>query len=329
MSIPTAPEELLTRLRGLQHLLVTSHANPDGDAIGSELGLARLLRAMGKGVTIWNADPLPTIYQPLPGSDRIHVGTEPPRGYPDRFEAVVVLECPSLDRTGLEAQLSDLSKINIDHHLGNQHYGEINWVDTAAAAVGEMVFYIAQGLKAGIDADTATCLYLAIVSDTGSFRFSNASPRAFQAAAALVADGASPERVAGWLYESRPLGMILLLPAMIETLELHNDGRLATVQLTEEMYRKAGASHSDTEGLIDYPRSIAGVDAVALFRQIDSSTYKVSMRSRSDSANVEEIARAYGGGGHRNAAGCSVSGTYEEVRDRILADFDSALRSES
>lgn len=329
MSIPTAPEELLKRVRGLQHLLVTSHANPDGDAIGSELGLARLLRGMGKGVTIWNVDPVPTIYQPLPGSDRIHVGLEPPRGYPERFEAVIVLECPGLERTGLEALLSGMSTINIDHHLGNQHYGEVNWVDSAAPAVGEMVFHLAQGLKIRLDADAATCLYLALVSDTGGFRFSNASPRAFQTAAALVADGASPELVAGWLYESRPLGMILLLPPMLETLELHTDGRLAAVQLTEEMYRKAGARHSDSEGLIDYPRSIAGVDAVALFRQLDSESYKVSMRSRADTVDVERVARRYGGGGHRNAAGCTLSGSFEEIRDRILADMDSALRSES
>ena len=334
MSIPTAPEELLKRIRGYQHLLVTSHANPDGDAIGTELGIARLLRSMGKGVTIWNADPLPTVYQPLPGSDRIHVGQEPPQGYPDHFDAVVVLECPAMERTGLTelsdpVELSDLPKLNIDHHLGNQHYGVVNWVDTSAPAVGEMVFHLAKGLKVGLDRDTATCLYLALVSDTGCFRFSNASPRAFQAAAALVAEGASPEQVAGWLYESRPLGMMRLLSSMLETLELHTDGRVATAHLTEEMYRQAGASHTDAEGLIDYPRSLAGVDAVALFRQLDSASYKVSLRSRADTVNVERIARAYGGGGHRNAAGLTLSGTYEQVRERVLADLDAALRSES
>ena len=329
MSIPTAPEPLLKRIRGYQHLLVTSHANPDGDAIGTELGIARLLRTMGKGVTIWNADPLPTVYQPLAGSDRIHVGKAPPRGYPGRFEAVVVLECPAMERTHLEAELSDLPKLNIDHHLANQHYGVVNWVDTSAPAVGEMVFHLAKGLKVALDADTATCLYLALVSDTGCFRFSNASPRAFQAAAALVADGASPEQVAGWLYESRPLGMMRLLSSMLGTLELHTDGRLATAHLTEEMYRQAGASHADAEGLIDYPRAVAGVDAVALFRQLDSASYKVSLRSRADTVNVERIARAHGGGGHRNAAGLTLSGTYEEVRERIVADLEAALRSES
>src|SRR4051794_30611059 len=144
-----APEDLLRRIRQGNRFLLASHVNPDGDAIGSELGLARILRQLGKGAVVWNRDETPTVYRPLPGSDRIHAGALPPAGFPEKFDGVIVLECPSLDRTGNEEALNGagLPLINIDHHLGNKHYGVVNWVDSAAPAVGEMVFRLAQGLK--------------------------------------------------------------------------------------------------------------------------------------------------------------------------------------
>lgn len=201
-----APEDLLRRIRQGNRFLLTSHVNPDGDAIGSELGLARLLRGLGKGAVVWNRDATPTVYRPLPGSERIHVGEEPPAGFPDMFDAIIVLECPSPDRTGIEKHLSERPVINIDHHLGNQCYGAVNWVDSAAPAVGEMVYRLAQGLKLSLEPDVASCLYLTLVTDTGGFRFSNATPAAFEAAGTLVREGANPEQVSKWLYESLPSG---------------------------------------------------------------------------------------------------------------------------
>src|SRR5436305_1390009 len=319
-----APEDLLKRIRQGNRFLLTSHANPDGDAIGSELGLARLLRGLGKGAVVWNRDPTPTVYKPLPGSDRIHVGEEPPAGFPDVFDAIIVLECPSPDRTGLEQHLKALPVINIDHHLGNQHYGAINWVDTAAPAVGEMVYRLAQGLKLTLEPETASCLYLTLVTDTGGFRFSNATAVAFESAAALVRDGAHPEQVSQWLYESQPLAVVRLVGEMLQTLEIHEEGRVATARLTPEMFAKVGASPGDSEGLIDYPRSIAGVEAVALIRQRAVSPHTVSLRSRGE-VDVEKIARHNGGGGHRNAAGFVLAGDGEEVRQRVVAELAAAL----
>jgi len=319
-----APEDLLKKIRLGNRFLLTSHINPDGDAIGSELGLARLLRSMGKGAVVWNRDPTPTIYRPLPGSERVHSGEEPPAGFPDRFDSIVVLECPSPDRTGLEQHLSARPVINIDHHLGNQHYGSINWVDSAAPAVGEMVYRLSQGLKLSLDPETASCLYLTLVTDTGGFRFSNATPAAFEAAASLVRDGAQPEQVSQWLYESQPLPVIRLVGEMLQTLAIHEDGRVATARLTPEMFDKVGAAPGDSEGLIDYPRSIAGVDAVALIRQREDGTHKVSLRSRGE-VDVEKIARHHGGGGHRNAAGFVLEGDGEEVRQRVAQALADAL----
>lgn len=319
-----APEDLLRRVRQGNRFLLTSHINPDGDAIGSELGLARLLRRMGKGAVVWNRDETPTIYRPLPGSDRVHNGAEPPAGFPDVFDAAIVLECPSPDRTGLEEHLTALPILNIDHHLGNQHYGAINWVDTAAPAVGEMVYRLAQGLKLSLEPETASCLYLTLVTDTGGFRFSNATAVAFEAAASLVRDGAHPEQVSQWLYESQPLPVMRLVGEMLQTLQIHEEGRIATARLVPEMFAKVGASPGDSEGLIDYPRSIAGVEAVSLIRQREDGTHKVSLRSRGE-VDVEKIARHHGGGGHRNAAGYVLEGDGEEVRRQVVADLAAAL----
>ena len=328
MTAIDTPQDILTAIRDADHLVITSHANPDGDAIGSALGAARILRLLGKTATVWMADPVPSIYRQLPGSERVHVGQEIPNGFPVEFDAALVLECPSLDRTGLEETLKLVPQINIDHHLGNQHYGSVNWIDTGAAAVGEMVFRLANDLKARIDVQAATCLYLALASDTGGFRFGNTSAHAFETAAALVELGAPPETVSGWLYESRPAATIRLLGSMIATLELHGERRLATAHLTAEMYSAAGASHQDTEGLIDTPRSIDGVDVVALIRELETNRYKVSLRSRGQTADVERVARLRGGGGHRNAAGCEVQGTIDSVREEIVADLLEAMEAQ-
>ncbi len=319
-----APEDLIKRLRQGHRFLLTSHANPDGDAIGSELGLARILRAHGKSATIWNRDMTPALYRALPGSERIHTGTEPPTGFPEAFDAAIVLECPSLDRTGLESHLPALPLLNIDHHLGNQIYGQVNWVDSSAPAAGEMVYRLAQGLMVPLDRDIATALYLTLVTDTGGFRFANATPRAFEAAASLVREGAQPEQVSQWLYESNPLPMMRLVGAMLGTLHLHSNGAIATAEVSLEMMNSVGATAGDTEGLTDYPRSIAGVSASALLREREPGRYKVSLRSRG-ALDVEKVARKYGGGGHKNAAGCELLGDVEEARQRIVTDLTEAL----
>lgn len=325
MAAMTTPETLLQRLRKGRRFLLTSHSSPDGDAIGSELALARVLRSLGKSAWIWNRDPVPPLYRALPGAERIHVGEQAPNGFPDDFDAVVVLECPDLGRTGFPTEaLAGLPLLNIDHHLGNQLYGQVNWVDSAAPAVGEMVHRLAVDLKTTIDAETATLLFLTVSSDTGGFRFSNANVVAFEAAASLVRLGASPERVSLWLYESQPLPAVRLLGEMLDTLEVHATGRVATVELTLEMFARAGAEPGDSEGLIDHARSIAGVEAAALFKELADGRCKISLRSRGQ-VDVERIARAHGGGGHRNAAGCVLGGPAAEAKGTIVEALSRAV----
>ena len=231
-----------------------------------------------------------------------------------------------IHRTGLEGPLEELPLINIDHHLGNERYGVVDWVDVAAPAVGAMIFRLAAALGVEIDRDTANALYLTLVTDTGGFRFSNTTAEAFEAAAELVHHGARPQTVSHWLYESQPEPMMRLLGEMLQTLELHRGGRIATVWLTREMTRKSGARAGDSEGLIDYPRSIAGVEGVALFRQLEDGDFKVSLRSRG-SLDVQRIARGFGGGGHKNAAGFSSGLDRRELFDRTLASMTEVLGS--
>ena len=320
------PENLIDVVSRHGRFLIVSHANPDGDAIGSEIGLMRLLRRAGKQAQIWNFHPTPATYRALPESASIHVGAEPPAGFPAAFDCAVVLECPTLDRTGLEEPLAALPLLNIDHHLGNGLYGVANWVDTSAPAVGVMVAALARALGVTVDPETADCLLLALVSDTGGFRFSNATPAAFEAAATLVREGSRPEKVSQWLNESQSEGAVRLLGEMLGTLELHAGGRIATVHLTRAMFTRAGAVAGDSEGLVDSPRSIAGVEAVALLRELAPDQWKVSLRSRGP-VDVRAVAQLRGGGGHKNAAGCKVEGDLRALRTAFVAELTVALEA--
>ena len=321
---PTVPEEFVSALRSGRSFLLSSHTHPDGDAIGAEVALARILRSTGRSATIWNVDPAPATYAGVIGEVPIHVGRTPPPGFPGDFDFAVPLECPQLDRTGLEQALCRIKVLNMDHHLGNRLYGVANWVDTEAPAVAEMVLHLAHALGAPIDAATANALYLGLSTDTGSFRFSNATPRAFDAAAELVRCGARPEQIAGWLYESQPPGAVRLLGEVLRTLELHCDGRVASVRLDLQMFERAGAAPTDSEGLIDYPRSIRGVEAVALFRERPEGDVKVSLRSRGK-VDVGTIASRRGGGGHRNAAGCLIDRGADE--SAVIAELAAAVEA--
>ena len=321
-----APVELIESLAASSRVLLCSHTNPDGDAIGSELGLARLLRGLGKTVAIWNRDRHPSLFDSLEEVSEIHVGPASPAGFPGSFDATVVLECPSLERTGLERELrTGPPLLNIDHHLGNQLYGAIDWVDVQAPAAGEMVWRLIPALRAPVDAAAAFALYLALASDTGGFRFSNATPRAFEAAAAMVRAGAEPELASFVLWEQRPAASVRLLGRLLQSLELHDGGAIATAVLDEEAFRAAQAGPHDAEGLIDVPRGIAGVEAVAVLREVSRGELKVSLRSRG-AVDVASIANRFGGGGHRNAAGCVARGTAAELRQVFARELAAARR---
>ena len=307
----------LARLRRASRVLLTSHAAPDGDALGSELGLAEVARALGIAVTIVNRDPHPAPLGFLPGLETIRVQAELPAGFEREFDLAVLLECPGLDRPAL-AGLERLPLLNIDHHLENARYAEVNVVDEDAPAVGEMVLAIADAAGVTVTESMATNLYAALVTDTGDFRYSNATPRAFAAAARLVTAGARPAQIAEALWEHNPERVVRLTAEVLGTLELLAGGRLAVISCDRAMLEHAGARPEDTENLINIPRGIDGVRVAVFFKALKDGAVRVSLRSRGD-VDVQGVAKAFGGGGHRNAAGCTIAGTVAEARPRLLA----------
>jgi phosphoesterase RecJ-like protein len=305
------------------NLLITCHRNPDGDAIGSELALAELADRLGVKAAIVNRDATPSNLARLPGADRIQVLDELPADFPEGYDLVVTTECPDLERAGFEG-LSRLPILNIDHHPGNPAYGVVNFLDPEAPAVGEMVLRLYGELNLVPTPAAATNLFAALSTDTGDFRYSNATASAFRAAAEMVDAGAEPSAVANWVHNHRSLASVRLLGESLRTLTISDDGRLATITATNEAYRRSGAGPEDSEEIVNVPRSIAGVEAVAYFKQWEDGKVKISLRSRGP-VDVRAIAAEFGGGGHTNAAGCTIEGELDAIQRQIVAAVTRAL----
>ena len=303
-------------LRRTSRVLITSHASPDGDALGSELALAELATQLGLTATIVNRDPHPASLGFLPGLAAVRVLSELPGDFPASFDLVAVLECPGLDRPGL-AGLDRLPVLNIDHHLANERYGEVNVVDEDAPAVGEMLLALVDAAGARLTETMATNLYVALSTDTGDFRYSNATPRAFHAAARLVAAGARPHVIAEAMWESTPARVVRLTAAVLSSLELLHDGRLAVITCDHGTLERTGAEARDTEDLINHARAIGGVRVAAFFKALVPGQVRVSLRSKG-TLDVQAVARRFGGGGHPNAAGCTLAGDLAAARAAVL-----------
>jgi phosphoesterase RecJ-like protein len=310
------PNVALSRVRQAKRVLITSHTGPDGDAIGSELGFAEFALQLGLEAAIFNRDPHPSTLDFLPGLETISIADQLPSGFERSYDLAVTLECPDLDRPGFPG-LDRLPILNIDHHLDNTGYGEVNYLDQDAPAVGEMVLRMVEAARDPVTETMATNLYVALVTDTGDFRYSNATPRAFEAAARLVTAGARPAEIAEELWENNPVRVVRLTAAVLGTLELLASGRLAVITCDRVMLEKAGAHPEDTENLINIPRAIQGVKIAAFFKAFRDGAVRVSLRSRGD-VNVQAVARAFGGGGHRNAAGCTIRGNLADAQQVLL-----------
>jgi len=301
--------------------LITSHEGPDGDAIGSSLGLAAFLRKIGKDVCVHLQDPVPELYAFLPGADTVH------RHIPARdFDVAFVLDVGELRRAGEEfcAFTRVGTFINLDHHLGCEPFGRHNLIDSTAAATGALVYRIANALGFRFDLDTAICLYVAIITDTGSFRYSNSNREAFTIAGEMIDCGVNAWDVAEQLYENQPRKRLELLARCLPTLEVIRGGMAASVTVTLAMYAQSGADAELTDGFVNYPRSIRGVEVAIFFRQVEERRFKVGFRSKGK-VNVAAFAAGLGGGGHHNAAGCMVDGDLDEVKSRVYSLVESTL----
>ena len=316
----TAVRHIRDAIMRRQRFLITSHARPDGDSIGSQLAMAFALDALGKDTRIVNADPAPDHYQDFPGMDRIEIAATSSAADVD---AVIVMECSDLSRTGVSG-LDGAFLINIDHHAGNRLYGAVNWHDESAAACGEMVFDLIRELGVPLSLEIATHIYLGILTDTGSFHHSNITPRTFDICRQTVEAGVSPAAMARRVFDSNSFGKLKLIGALLDSMQLADEGRLAILYLDDAMLNTCGCTNNDTEGLINLPLTAREIQAVVFFRVGPTREVRVSMRSKYD-VDVRRVAGVFGGGGHKNAAGFTAPGSLDDVRPRIIALLVEAI----
>ena len=305
------------RIREGRNFLITSHRNPDGDALGSGLALQGILRKMGKSARVIVRDGFGKPLYNIPGAHEVTIADALPGDYPDAYDAIFTMECPEVERTGYRVLPGPV--VNIDHHLGNTMYGEINYLDLEAPSVGEMVLQLNRHhLGVEIDRDIATAMYVSLATDTGFFRYHNTTLRTFEAAEELVRRGVVPGDVSLWINESVTLGSIRLLGLCLNTLELHAGGKIATVELPRAFFAQAGATPEDTEGIVNYGRNIEGVLVSVLLKEGDKGTTRASLRAK-PGIDVQQVAAMFGGGGHAAASGCTVPLPLTEAKAKLLA----------
>ena len=317
--------EVLDRLRRCRRILITGHRNPDGDCLGSAIGFAELAEKLGVETSIIFRDPLPFGLRELPGAQAALIVESLPEDFPASYDLVATMECPGLDRTGFDG-LQRLPILNIDHHKANDQFGELNFLDEDSPAAGEMIWRLFEKAPVQPSPGAATALFAALSTDTGDFRYSNATGTAFRAAAEMVEWGADPTLVSELVHERRSLGSVRLLAEALSTLELHSKNRIALIEVDPEAFARAQAQAEDTEQIVNLPRSIAGVDIVAFLKQTDDGPVRVSLRSRG-SIDVRSVAVAFGGGGHTNAAGCSIDGAMDTARTTLLSQLKALLET--
>jgi phosphoesterase RecJ-like protein len=320
------PSSLLLMLSQVVELIeakrkfaITSHRRPDGDSLGSSLGLYWLLRALDKDVEVIMRDPVPHAYQQLPGAKMVRVTPS----VDDSYHAVFVIECSDVTRPGLE-ELEKQFVVNIDHHSTTALFGKINWIDSTASAVGEMIYNLCKATGVRVTKEIAECVYTALITDTGSFHFSNTTERTFKVASELLRTGVKPAKAAEAVFASYPWSRIQLMGAVLSTARRDSSGRVALLRHSLEMQHSAHASDEDADGFVNYPLTVGEVEAVAMLRESEPGVYRTSLRSKGE-VNVAKVAEKFGGGGHRNAAGCTLRGTWEEAEEKIIALLQDAV----
>ena len=306
-------EEVLNQIGRRQKFILTSHARPDGDAVGSTLACCQILRCMGKQAYVVLSDGVPGIYRPLPYADTVlHDIAHAPQA-----EAAIILECDGVART----RLSGLERhylINIDHHATARPFADVNWIDPNACATAEMIFRLAREAGVKISPEVATCLYTAVLTDTGSFCFAGTTERTFALAQELVRAGADPVKIAHNVYFSTQLSKMRLLGAALSS--IHRDGSLAWMHVSYTTMERCESQEEDCEGLVNYALAIQGIEVALFFREQADGRFRVSLRSKG-SVNVAKVAESFGGGGHECASGCAIEGPLSVATERMIAQL--------
>ncbi len=294
--------------------MVTSHIDPDGDAIGSAFALSFALKTLGKETVVYLRDKVPYRYEFLPQPASL-VHEIPAK----QFDAIFAVDCGDFFRIGDgHEKLKEKGLIiNIDHHDTNEAFGFLNIIDGRASSTAEIVYTILKALDVRIDFEIAVNIYTAILTDTGSFRYASTNSKAFIICEEMTHFGVIPSYVAEKVYESHPKERFLLLCGALATLETHYDNRLAIMYITDELFRQVGGSKEQTEGFVEFLKEMRGVELAVVARQTGESRYKISMRSKGK-IDVAAIAGRFGGGGHKNAAGCTIEGAIDQVKKLLV-----------
>lgn len=303
-------DNIAATLKNSDDICIIAHVSPDGDTLGSSLALYHVLRALNKRVCVACCDSVPRVYSFLPAANEILL----PKDVTLPVKLAVAVDCADIQRMGDSAALFEKAgaTVNIDHHSTNGGYAQENCVDGDAAAAGEIIYKLVNLLTDKVDRDTAECLYVALMTDTGNFSYANTMPSTFETAAKLVALGADNARANRLVYRTVPLHKTKLIGRAIDNIALYFGGKVGISTLTQKEMREVGATGEDTEGIIDHVRDIEGVEVAMLIREEGENRFKVSLRSKTY-ADVSVIAAALGGGGHMRAAGYSICATLEET----------------
>ncbi|GAB7388261.1 bifunctional oligoribonuclease/PAP phosphatase NrnA [Bacillaceae bacterium] len=312
-------------IREHDDFLVVSHVNPDGDATGSALAVAALLKEIGKGCTLVNEGETPQKFRFLPSAEHIRNYTENPPGR--TYRAVIAVDAADLARLGKVVEIfhEDAKLLNIDHHSTNDRYGDVNLIKESACATAEIVYELLQEMGVSLSRDIAECLYTGLLTDTGGFRYANTNAYVLQIASELLQHGVSPAKIAERCLETITRAHLEMLKAALDTLTFEAGGLLAVLTVTKEVLAQTGAQKEDVEGFVNYARNIEGVEVGILFKEILEKEVKVSFRSRSY-VDVAEIAKKLGGGGHVRASGCTLPMTLEEAKKTVIPEVLAALR---
>lgn len=317
-------QRILDGIRQSETICIVGHVRPDGDCIGSQVGLGMALQAEGKKVVCWNDDPLPKklafldpqklLHQPVPGRE---------------FDCVIATDCASFERLGKTGEHIQQRKlfINIDHHQSNTRYADLNWVSWRQPSTGELIYRLLRVAGWPITPAIADCLFTAVSTDTGSFQYPSTRPSTYTVAGHLVERGADLAKVCNEVYQSYPLSRVRLVQTMLNRFRLTHDNRTAYFWLRKRDYLRTGAEPDDSEGLIDYIRAIEPVIVACIFEEMEPGLTRISLRSKSEQVNVSDIASQFGGGGHQAAAGARITGNPISVQRKVLTAIRKALNS--
>ena len=321
---PKIIDRILEGIRESRTFCIVGHIRPDGDCVGSQLGLALALKAEGKKAVCWNEDPMPEKYAFL-DPDGLFQKPKPDQ----KFDCVIAADAASFERLGAVGPCVARRKlfINIDHHASNTRFGDLNWVSAREPSTGELIFRLLKIAKWPVTRPIANCLFTAVSTDTGSFQYPSTRPGTLHTGAELVARGADLARICDEVYQSYPLSRVRLLKHIYSHFHLTQQNQIAYFWLKKADFARAGSMGDDTEGLIDHIRAIAPVVVACVFEELEPEVTRISLRSKNEKVNVNEIAAQFGGGGHPAAAGARIPGKPMAVQRRVIAAIKKALNS--